>query len=201
MSTPLREQVYRSLRDDILNGRVSSRDRLTEPKLSRRYEVSRTPVREALSRLLSEGLIERTDFGYAITVPSPDELQNLHELRITLELHGITRCLDTPDRVHDKALLDDELEHWQARQRQPPDPGPAFGLEDDRFHRVLSQAAGNPQLTEALVTVLEKIRPSGPEPLHLPRSIAEHIEILELLRQQDLPAARQVLHRHLARTA
>ena len=77
--------VYQQLRDEILNGRISPRERLTEPKLGKLYDVSRTPVREALSRLLSDGLVERTDFGYAVVVPSLEDLRNLYELRITLK--------------------------------------------------------------------------------------------------------------------
>src|SRR3954470_6903906 len=108
----LRDTVYQQLRDEILNGRISPRERLTEPKLGKAFDVSRTPVREALSRLLSDGLVERTDFGYAVVVPSLEDLRNLYELRITLELRGIARAIENPEVRHDETLLRSELETW-----------------------------------------------------------------------------------------
>ncbi len=171
-ATSLRDAVYTRLRAEILNGRVDPRERLTEPKLSRRFEVSRTPVREALSRLLSDGLIQRTDFGYAVVVPSLAELRDLYELRVTLELRAA-----------------------------PPEPDPSFVLLDERFHTVLSRAAGNERLTEALVEVNEKVRAvrmyDFVESERIRITIDEHIEILELALADRLPEARTALHLHV----
>lgn len=201
---PLREQVYGLLRDDILNGRVSARDRLTEPKLSKKFDVSRTPVREALSRLLADGLVERADYGYAVVVPTLVEIQNLYELRITLELQGITRCIERPGIVHDEALLLPELERWRAMQIAPPEPDPSFVLEDEQFHRVLSLASGNPQLTAVLVSVSQRIRAVRMydflEPGRITLTIDEHIEITELVLQKKLSDARDALRTHVGKS-
>ncbi|MBD7917260.1 GntR family transcriptional regulator [Cellulomonas sp. Sa3CUA2] len=197
----LREQVYQRLRDEILNGRVSSRERLTEPKLSRAFDVSRTPVREALSRLLSDGLVERTDFGYAVVVPSLASLRDLYELRITLELRGIARAIENPQVRHDRALLAAALERWRELRDDVPDPDPSFVLLDEGFHRALSQASGNAQLTDALVTVNQKIRAvrmhDFVEDERITATIAEHIEILDLVLDDRLDDALTALHKHV----
>ncbi len=197
----LREQVYHRLRDEILNGRVSPRERLTEPKLSRAFEVSRTPVREALSRLLSDGLVERTDFGYAVVVPSLEDLRNLYELRITLELRGIARAIENPQVRHDDVLLRAELARWDEMRDVVPAPDPSFVLRDEGFHQVLSRASGNAQLTDALVTVNQKIRAvrmhDFVEEDRITATIDEHREILGLVIERRLPESLTALHKHV----
>lgn len=197
----LREVVYHRLRDEILNGRVSPRERLTEPKLSKAFEVSRTPVREALSRLLSDGLVERTDFGYAVVVPSLADLRDLYELRIALELRGIARAIENPQVRHDEVLLRAELERWQELRDDVPDPDASFVVVDEGFHQTLSRASGNGQLTGALVTVNQKIRAvrmhDFVEEERITATIEEHLAILGLVLARELPDALTALHKHV----
>nr|WP_194720021.1 GntR family transcriptional regulator [Cellulosimicrobium arenosum] len=197
----LRESVYTRLRADILDGRVDARERLTEPRLSREFEVSRTPVREALSRLLSDGLVVRTDFGYAVVVPTLVELSDLYELRLRLELAGVDRVLENRDVRYDTQALAAELSHWVALGQDPPEPEPDLVLLDEHFHAVLSRAAGNARTTAALVEVHEKIRAvrrhDVVDAARLVATIAEHVEILELVLDERLPEARSRLRAHL----
>ncbi|WP_142158011.1 GntR family transcriptional regulator [Cellulomonas sp. SLBN-39] len=197
----LREVVYHRLRDEILNGRVSPRERLTEPKLSKAFEVSRTPVREALSRLLSDGLVERTDFGYAVVVPSLADLRDLYELRIALELRGIARAIENPQVRHDEVLLRAELERWQELRDDVPVPDASFVVVDEGFHQTLSRASGNGQLTGALVTVNQKIRAvrmhDFVEEERITATIEEHLAILGLVLARELPDALTALHKHV----
>jgi len=197
----LRDVVYQQLRDEILNGRISPRERLTEPKLGKLFDVSRTPVREALSRLLSDGLVERTDFGYAVVVPSLEDLRNLYELRITLELRGIARAIENPQVRHDEELLSAEREKWAELRDAPPEPDASFVLFDEGFHQVLSRSSGNTQLTGALVTVNQKIRAvrmhDFVETDRITATIDEHLEILTLVLARELPSALTALHKHV----
>lgn len=198
---PLREVVYETLRDQILNGQVSDRERLTEPKLSKYFEVSRTPIREALSKLHGDGLIEKTDYGYAVVTPSLQELQELYELRVTLELRGISRVLENPTLQHDHRVLIAELRYWQELEKQSLVPDASFVLQDERFHIALSRASGNKQITEALNTVNQRIRAvrmyDFTEPGRIELTIKEHLNIVELLLAGDLAQALQALHEHV----
>lgn len=200
-SSSLRETVYAMLRTEILNGRVDPRERLTEPQLSRRFEVSRTPVREALSRLLSDGLVERADYGYRVVVPSLSGLRDLYELRVTLELRGVSRIIENPDLRYDVVALRDELQRWEELRADPPEPDPSFVVLDERFHTTLSRAAGNERLTEALVDVNEKVRAVRMydfiEHERIRITMDEHVEILELALADELTQARTALHKHV----
>ena len=86
--TSLRERVYLELRDEVLGGRIGPTERLTEPRLSKRFGVSRTPVRDALTRLVGDGLLAREEWGYSVVVPSMARVRDIYEVRIAVELRG-----------------------------------------------------------------------------------------------------------------
>ncbi|MCX4885613.1 GntR family transcriptional regulator [Streptomyces sp. NBC_00847] len=197
----LRESVYAKLRAAVLDGDFGARERLVELRLAARFGVSRTPVREALARLLADGLIERGDGGFFVTIPNLAQLKDFYELRVTLELRGIARAIEDPAVRHDSAVIGAELEHWYALHKQPPEPDPRFVVQDERFHAALSRASGNPALAEALVAVSERIRRVRRYDFltqdRVETTITEHIEILELVRDGRLDESLRALHAHM----
>jgi len=198
---PLRLQVYRQLRDDVMNGSVRVGDRMTEPKLAARFGISRTPVREALAMLVSDGLIRREDYGFSPQPPSIPRIRNLYELRITLELQGITRALDDPAVRHDRTALESERTRWRALADDPPAQEPGFVVADEEFHVALLAASGNTELVTALESVNSRIRHVRMYDFmvnsRIETSIAEHLGILDAVLDDDLPTARTLLHRHI----
>jgi DNA-binding GntR family transcriptional regulator len=87
---PIRERVYDSLRSAILAGRLDPGERLTEEHLAEELGVSRTPVREALHKLESEGLIKPLEKrGFVVSTDSKDEVEELFELRSVLEGYAL----------------------------------------------------------------------------------------------------------------
>jgi DNA-binding GntR family transcriptional regulator len=195
------EQVHQRLRDDVLNGRVTPRTRLAEEPLARQHGVSRTPVREALTRLQADGLIERRDGAFFVVVPNLDELRDMYELRVTLELRGITRAIESSDIRHDRDVLTRELGRWYELRVDPPAPDPNFVVLDERFHAELSRASGNPALTDALVAVNQKIRRVRMYDFlsedRVQATIAEHIDIVELTIAGKLDEAYVALYEHI----
>jgi len=87
---PIREKVYTSLRSAILSGRLDPGERLTEEHLAEELRVSRTPVREALHKLESEGLIKPLETrGFIVSRDSKEEVEELFELRSVLEGYAL----------------------------------------------------------------------------------------------------------------
>lgn len=199
--SPLGERVYVRLRAALLDGTRPVTERLTESKLARELGVSRTPVREALTRLVSDGLVRREDYGYSVVLPSLATLRDLHEVAVAVELRGIERCLENPALRHDADALRRELARWYAL-REAPAPAPAeFVCHDERFHTTLLAASGNTELVAALTAVHGRTRHArihfGPLAEHPETAIGEHIAIAERLLGGELEAARELLHRHL----
>ncbi|MGV9409411.1 GntR family transcriptional regulator [Nocardia sp. NPDC003693] len=197
----LRDMVYSTLRDELMNGRVKFSQRLTEPKISTRFGISRTPAREALAMLCSDGLLRRDEVGFSPVRPSIPLVRDLYELRITLELGGIQRAITNPGVRHDHALLWAERERWLALRANPPVQEPSFVVVDEKFHVALLTASGNTEMVRALVAVNARIRHVRMYDFmvnnRIEVTIAEHLAILDAVLAEDLPLAYDLLRLHI----
>src|ERR1700712_3372623 len=105
--TPLRrDEVYRELRQRLMVGEFALNSRLVEERIAALLGVSRTPVREALVRLLADGHVTRVNGGYFVAMPDFTDLRDLYDLRITLEMRGISRAIESDAVTHDAALVE-----------------------------------------------------------------------------------------------
>lgn len=195
------ERVYRALRADLMAGAYPSGEKLSEPRLAKRYGASRTPVREALARLAADGLVTREEGGLYPYRPRFDELGGLYELRITLELRGIARVSEPGGAHYDTALLRAERDHWARLRQSPPPPDAGFVDTDEQFHTTLLAAAGNPALVDALRAVNARIRPVRMydylSPGRLDATIDEHLAIVGLVLDDRLDEAHSALRKHV----
>lgn len=89
-SSPVRETTYNNLKSDVLAGRFNPGERLTEEHLAKSMGVSRTPVREALHKLESEGLVKPLERrGFSVARDSREEMEDLFDIRAALEGYAI----------------------------------------------------------------------------------------------------------------
>ncbi|MDO3650752.1 GntR family transcriptional regulator [Nocardia mangyaensis] len=198
---PLRDVVYETLRGELMNGGIKFGERLTEPKLSTRFGISRTPVREALTMLCSDGLLQREEFGFSPVRPSVPRIRDLYELRLTLELGGVARIMNNPDLTHDRALLLAERERWLTLQADPPEQQPGFVVVDEEFHVALLTSAGNAEMVRALLSVNSRIRHVRMYDFmvnnRIETTISEHLGILDAILGDELTLGYQLLHTHI----
>lgn len=198
---PLRDVVYETLRGELMNGGIKFGERLTEPKLSARFGISRTPVREALTMLCSDGLLQREEYGFSPVRPVVPRIRDLYELRLTLELGGVARIMHNPELTHDRALLTAERERWLALQADPPAQEPGFVVVDEEFHVALLTSAGNAEMVRALLSVNSRIRHVRMYDFmvnnRIETTIAEHLGILDAILADDLPLGYRLLHTHI----
>ncbi|GAA1693869.1 GntR family transcriptional regulator [Glycomyces endophyticus] len=198
---PLAARVYVALRADLMAGRYEPGKRLGEERLAGNYGVSRTPVREALSRLSADGLVSREVDGLYPYRPRIDQLNDLYEVRLTLELRGLSRAAADPAVAHDHDLLGPELERWYRLRDAPPGPDAGFVESDERYHLTLLASSGNPQLAEALKVVNNRIRPARMFDYftaeRMESTIAEHIAIAEGALDGRYAEATAILTRHI----
>jgi DNA-binding GntR family transcriptional regulator len=103
----LADQVYHALRDLLRTGRIGPSERLQEVALATQLGVSRTPVREALARLASEGLVEADGRSFAVPGLTAEDLDDIYALRSLLEPEAIRLATsDAADPVLRKPLDD-----------------------------------------------------------------------------------------------
>ncbi len=198
-SAPIRRQVYERLRDDIVSGVIVPGQRLVETSLAENLGVSRTPIREALHLLESEGLLEAIPrVGYHVRGISPDEVEELYALRLAIEsliIHWASRRM-TPE---DLQALQQNVEQCEARL--PHGETEEFALLYSEFHDILARASHAPrtaQFTEILRHYMRRVRK---ESLFLSGTVqlalSGHKQILERLEAGDEYGAVEALERHL----
>jgi len=149
------ETVTGRLRDDILSGELAPGDRIVEEQLTRRFGISRAPLREALRLLGQQGLVEHLPRrGVRVATLSEPEVDELFELRDMLERHAITVAFRRLDL--DVAELDVALDMLAAAV--DAGDGLAAATAHRRFHLGLVGLAGHRHLRSAYEPVLAKLQ-------------------------------------------
>lgn len=194
--------AHSELKRGLLRGDFAFGMRLGEERLAAMLGVSRTPVREALARLHTEGLVRRhPEGGYCPVTPDLTTINELYETRFALELSALNRPRTTGVN-HDPEAIATLQVQWEAIEGSDPDPNPDFVLLDEDFHMRLAAASGNVALTEMLGRVNERIRIVRMQDFLLPDRVAltaiQHLEVLDAVVRRDLDTARQQLMSHFA---
>ncbi len=199
-AAPLRQQVVRLIREDILNGVLAPGQRLVENALCEAYGVSRTVIREALRQLETERLIQvRANLGPIVTVLTQSEIKAIYVVRAALE--GLAGRLfarnATPDQCRDLIHLRDRLDKEYRR-----------GEVDSRevikadFYRQLCAGAANEVLHESLGSIHARIaifrRYAFVDPARIEPSISELEAIINAAaRDREPDAAAAACEHHI----
>ena len=186
----LRDTAYETLRQEIVDGRLQPGERLRDHDLAARLGLSRTPVREALSRLEEEGLVETRPQSY--TRVSPISRRDAREaFPVIATLHALATELAVP------GLLPRETERLRSANRrfaaalEANDVDAALAADDD-FHGVFLDVCGNQELRRTLERLMPRLR--RVERLRfgsLPgrRSVRQHDRIIALAARAQAPEA------------
>jgi DNA-binding GntR family transcriptional regulator len=150
----VKEQVYRTLREQLANGRMAPKERIVETELTKQLGVSRTPVREALTRLASEGFLAATHYGYRVPDFSAEDILNLSEIRLLLEPAAARQAAESATKA-DR----DRMRQIIAEERAAHAAGDvsAFLSAHHRFRAAWLGCARNNLLVEALARTLHSI--------------------------------------------
>jgi DNA-binding GntR family transcriptional regulator len=141
-----RRGAYARIKQGILSGELAPGTPLIETALAEWCEVSRTPVREALTRLEQDGLVARTDRGLVVREDTPDDVLDLYATRITLEA-AAARVAAERRTFHDLLLMKELATSMTTLES--PDP-PQMAAANDRFHRAVWGASHNRSLIDLL---------------------------------------------------
>jgi DNA-binding GntR family transcriptional regulator len=189
-----RDRVYRKIRKDILSGVYRMGERLPVDDLAAQHGVSKTPVREALSALQHEGLVEIVPrVGHFVSHMTVKEVQNLFQLRLILE--GASAQL-AATCITDQELL--ELSKIPCSWVTGDVDSYLQYLADNReFHCKVAMATRNRHLADLIAGVLDQMQGLLLWELELrnrPEEFAdEHRQLIEALRRHDGILARQVM--------
>jgi DNA-binding GntR family transcriptional regulator len=195
--------VYLALRQAVLTGRLGPGERVIETEVAERAGVSRTPVREAIHRLVSEGLLVRAQ-GRGVVVARIDEadLRDLTPVRATLEGLAV-RLAAGRLGPEDLSGLRACVERGEAALQRGDAPG--LNEANDAFHRLLVAAAGNRVLAETLSGFHLRVSLARARSLQIPwrpqDSLEEHRGICAALADGRADLAERRMVEHVMRAA
>jgi GntR family transcriptional regulator, rspAB operon transcriptional repressor len=194
----LRENVYESLRSDILNCRLAPGDDMREQELAERYAVSRQPVREALARLAREHLVTvQPRQGYRVNPISLSDARDILRFRLALEPACVAEAIENaPDAILKRL---DQFRSFSGDHE-------TFIAYNRAFHTALAKASGNRRMAAALCDLIEQadrlVRVSianlkGHNPANL---VAEHAALIDAMQRRDRRTAVRIIKDHISQT-
>ncbi|MFD8496568.1 GntR family transcriptional regulator [Amycolatopsis sp. NPDC059657] len=197
----LADSVYEQIRALIMNHGISPGDRVNIDEVARELQVSGTPVREALARLESEGLVSRLPLrGYRATeLLTPQEIADLYELRLLLEPQAAGKAAAKMTEPLASALRDELLTCPAAPSSGNYEGYKALTAHDARLHQLILHIAGNEAVEQAITRThchLHFFRLSYNQPFG-EQTIDEHHAIAEALIARRPEAAMDAMKHHL----
>jgi DNA-binding GntR family transcriptional regulator len=208
----LKQHAYKIIRDKLLTGVVKPGSRLSDDLLAREMGISRSPVREAISQLASEGLVEhRPRSGAYVKQPDRRELEELFEIRESLERYAARKAALSirTDGVSRLLQLCAEMRTFVQECRAAPtktatpDLVRRFLANDLDFHTIILDASGNSRLTKLvtdfkLLTQIFAFSRAVEHDLHVMISTYRyHRRIARAFQGRDAKAAAAWMARHI----
>jgi DNA-binding GntR family transcriptional regulator len=195
--TPLSERAYQRLRSAIQASELKPGQRLMEVEVAEWLQMSRTPVRDALRRLESEGMLAmepRT--GLVVASISRQAMLELYFMREVLEGTAGRLCAR---HASDFEIM--ELEELVKREAQLEGNYEALAQHNQLFHDAIRRGAHNRYLEKSLAAVNDSMCLLGPSQMLLPRRAemakTEHAELLKYIKKRDADAAEAAARRHV----
>lgn len=194
------DSVYERLREEICSGGLPPGSKLSVPALAEQLEVSRSPVRDAVLRLIQNRLArEEPRRGAVVAEVGARELATLYEVREVLEGLAARLAVESSGRRLVTALRETLDQHENAAEA---DDLTASAEADVRFHALVRQASENPEVIRLLDDIQTQVRlamrttavTAGPR-----HAVHDHGAILTAIESGDPAAAEQAARAHIAR--
>jgi DNA-binding GntR family transcriptional regulator len=213
MIQTLTEHAYDRIRELLVSGRLAPGTRLSDVELSHAIGISRTPVREAISKLVSEGLVDhRPRAGVFVKTLQRRELEELYELREWLEscAAGAAAQRMDSDRLTTLLALCEEMEEIAAELERSgkgdldADAGARLAVIDTAFHVSIIQATGNSKVVKTvsdlhIMTTIFGHRYQLYPPSAMRGFCDSHRKLADALADGDAEAARREMAGHISR--
>ena len=198
---PLYEDVADRLREQIFSKQLAPGSRLDEQSLAEQFGISRTPMREAIKVLASEGLVTiKMRRGAHVTEVNRGDLEQIYTVLSLLE--GQAAKQTATKASEDQLNLLDHLHHRLEKAAADRDIEQFFEI-NSKFHELIQEIAGN-RWMNGVIADLRKVlklhrRDSLTSTGRIQNSLLEHREILKAILRRDELAAETAMRKHWAR--
>lgn len=191
--------AYRALRDAIRAGRIASGPHIRELDVARWLKISRTPVREAFHRIISEGLLTTGPWnGVMVAELTTKQLVDLYAVRETLEGTAAALAAKNATPAEVRALFG--IAATESKERHEPS---RLVVINAKLHQIIYRAAHNQYLLQSLTTIVDTLGLLRHSTFVLPGSIElarrEHLQIIRAIRDGEAKRAESLARRHVRR--
>jgi DNA-binding GntR family transcriptional regulator len=192
--------IARQLRDAIMNGSLPPGAQLGETELAARFQVSRGPLREAMQRLVSEGLLRSERHrGLFVIDLEPNDVYDIYVARSAIERAAAILLILRGDREQAAAVLDETVRDMAAAADE--DDPTALSEADLRFHEALISASGSRRLVRMARTLMIETRMClsllQQTYQRVEERVNEHNRIIEAIRDGDQATVLTLLEAHM----
>lgn len=196
----LSEQVEEAIRGQILDGQLALGARIDTVALQQKWQISVTPIRDALLRLSAAGLVTVTPRrGFFVAVPDRQLLKDVFELRMSLEHLAIASSAEVVDVAEIECCIQQTKDGLRALD-DAGDLQPLISV-DALVHDLVLKHSGNRKLVEVMTQLGDLIALTRTlitlDRRSYEHAAAEHLAIFNALLQRDVERAQQAMHSHL----
>lgn len=195
----LADRVYNQLRDNIGSHQIRPGERLQEVSLAAQLGVSRTPVREALARLESEGMIVVEGRGFVVPELTDADIAEIYELRFLLEPAAARSAVAEVTGAGDLASMSSAIDDAVAAEKN--DDFRAFLEANSRFHNAWRALVPNRRMSKLLDQYVGHVRflrvLTLGDPAARKAALTGMKNIHAAFKKRDADAAATAMHKHL----
>jgi DNA-binding GntR family transcriptional regulator len=197
---PVREMAYQYLKELVLSGQIESGERLIQDFIAQNLQISRTPIREALHRLQSEGLIDQSDTGgFRVTNLSLEALEEMFDIRTALEGYLMHTICKNITEIHLDKLSNLIESSQRALEKEAFEEVLKWNTD---FHDTLYSCAAQKRKSNSIISNMkEHIMRYRRDTLHHPeaaqRAIDAHRKILFALKLGDPNLCEYIMKLHI----
>ena len=194
----IREHAYLYLKELILRGSYQPGDRLIERELAAKLNISRTPIREALFRLESQGYVKTIPRkGVVVSRFSEEEVIEVFNILSSLEVLAVKLAAQKMDKATQRELDFKIQELMEFKEKDEEN----FNLEHIQLNHLISKASQSPKLNEILSGLIDYIHLAANMGYETPgrrkESLNEHIEIMKALKNSEVEIAQYLMRIHI----
>lgn len=203
MNNSLSQQTYERIRKDIMTFSLKPGEPVSAAKLAERYQVSRTPAREALVRLHDDGMVDIYPKSKSVIAKINIRLARQEWfIRKTLELGMVDAFFENLTDIHIRKMqehLDRQI--YAANQERTHETSYSYLISDYDFHGITYQASGEQLAANVIAnTVVHYARVRmliDFESANQDRTVSDHKELIEFAKKRDREGYRKCLSRHI----
>ena len=196
---PLSAGLYAELQSDILSGAIPNSSKLTEQAICKKYNISRTPVREAFRQLEADGLIENIpNRGAFVTGLTRRDISDLFDLRALFEVQAVEWAIKrmTSEDIDKLAETVEFMEFYTLK-----DDVDKVLTFNSQFHNIIYAGTGNRMIQKTLAIYQTYLKHSAPAKTYtgeyLKTILDEHKAIFEAFESKNPAAGRKAMEYHM----